>query len=402
MNILFVSTCCEQNRFNELMKNIKSPEQNAQKLYKLLINGMSSVSNTEVHAISMLPINQRNYPYKHVPAEIIDANGCYYHHMEVWNLPFLRNAHNVVQCFHLIRNLTKKRRSESVVICDVLRLGLGTSVLLACKLFGITSMGIVTDVPQKRAEKGNLLNQAVDAIRFHQLKSYDGYVFLSEPMNMLINHAHKPYIVVEGTVDSNMETLDNVLDEKVTPRVCLYSGSIRRIYGVPALVEGFLKANIDNTELWIYGDGDYRDELQSICKQHSNVRYFGVVPNSEVVKAQVAATLLVNPRPPAGEYTMYSFPSKNMEYLVSGTPVLAAMLPGMPEEYREHIFELEDCSADGICRALREIFLLPCGVLHAKGTKAKNFVLHEKNNLTQGKRIMEFANSFVKSGRRSK
>lgn len=395
MNILFVSTCCEQNRFNELMKVLKNPEQNAQKLHGLLIKGMVQAADVEVNAISMLPLNGLNCAYKHIPSEEITVDGCHYYHMEVWNFPLIRNLCSFLQCYYLIRKLTKGKLQQSIVICDVLRLGLSTSVQLACKLFGIPSMGIVTDVPQKRAERGNILNQAFDAVRFQQLKSFDSYIFLTEEMNKLINRAGKPYIVVEGAVDSEMAQVENTLQGKALPRICVYSGSIRKIYGIKALTEGFLKANIPDAELWIYGDGDYREELEQICRQHSNVRYFGVVPNSEVVKTQVKATLLVNPRPPVGEYTMYSFPSKNMEYLVSGTPVLAAMLPGMPEEYREHIFELKDCTADGICEALLKIFALPDSVLYEKGKQAKAFVLNEKNNKRQGARIVQLCSNVL-------
>ena len=387
MNILFISLSCAPQCFNKLMAEIKNLEQNDQKLYQLLLSGMAENENICVHAISALPISRSNCKRLYIPAEDVDENGCHYHHKAVLNVPVIRNLSNLLQGFSLVRTLSKSHRKDTVVICDILNLSNATGALLACKLLRLPSIGIVTDVPRKRASRGNATNRVVDAIRFMQLQSYDGYVFLSEPMNTLINHAHKPYIVVEGTVDSKMETLDNVLEKKAIPRVCLYSGSLRRIYGVPALVAGFLKANIDNTELWIYGDGDYRDELQSICKQHPNVRYFGVRPNSEVVQAQIKATLLVNPRPPIGEYTMYSFPSKNMEYLVSGTPVLAAMLLGMPEEYREHIFELKNCSAEGICEALQKILKLSDDELLRKGEHAKKFVLKKKNNLMHGKKI---------------
>ena len=395
MNILFVSLSCAQGRFNDLMKEVKNLEQNDQKLYNLLMRGMSRNQNVCVNAISALPVNRNNYKHLYTPAYDIDENGCHYHHKAVINIPVIRNMSNFWQSFNQVRKQSKGQRKETVVICDILNLSNASGALLASKLLRLPSIGIVTDVPRKRANRGNMLNRMIDSIRFEQLQSYDAYVFLSEPMNKLINRAGKPYIVVEGAVDSKMAQVENTLQGKAMPRICVYSGSIRKIYGIKALTEGFLKANIPDAELWIYGDGDYREELEQICRQHSNVRYFGVVPNSEVVKTQVKATLLVNPRPPVGEYTMYSFPSKNMEYLVSGTPVLAAMLPGMPEEYREHIFELKDCTADGICEALLKIFDLPDSVLYEKGKRAKAFVLNEKNNKRQGARIVQLCSNVL-------
>lgn len=43
------------------------------------------------------------------------------------------------------------------------------------------------------------------------------------------------------------------------------------------------------------------------------------------------ADVLVNPRQNDDEYTKYSFPSKNIEYLMTGNAVMAYMLDGIPE-----------------------------------------------------------------------
>jgi hypothetical protein len=50
------------------------------------------------------------------------------------------------------------------------------------------------------------------------------------------------------------------------------------------------------------------------------------------------ADVLVNPRPNNEEYTKYSFPSKNIEYLMTGKPVVGYMLDGMPPIYKEFMF----------------------------------------------------------------
>ena len=62
----------------------------------------------------------------------------------------------------------------------------------------------------------------------------------------------------------------------------------------------------------------------------------------------VIATLLINPRFSNEEYTKYSFPSKNMEYMASGTPILTTKLPGMPKEYYEYIYLFEEESIEGM------------------------------------------------------
>ena len=157
------------------------------------------------------------------------------------------------------------------------------------------------------------------------------------------------------------------------------------------LVEAFITANLSEAELHIYGSGDYEEELKIICQHHPNVKYFGVVPNDIVVQEQLKATLLVNPRPTNEEYTKYSFPSKNMEYMVSGTPVLTTRLPGMPEEYEQYVYLIEDESVEGLEQALKTILAKPAEELHQKGMEAKEFVLQNKNNVVQARKVIEMA-----------
>ena len=50
----------------------------------------------------------------------------------------------------------------------------------------------------------------------------------------------------------------------------------------------------------------------------------------------------MNPRFTGAEYTLYSFPSKNIEYMVSGTPVITTRLAGIPDDYYPYVFVFEE------------------------------------------------------------
>jgi glycosyltransferase involved in cell wall biosynthesis len=123
------------------------------------------------------------------------------------------------------------------------------------------------------------------------------------------------------------------------------------------------------------------------------VFYGGVRLNSEIVEREQAASLLVNPWPTQKEYVKefltYSFPSKNMEYMASGTPVLTTVLPGMPKEYYPYVYLLEEETADGIANALTEIFAQGDELMLEKGKAAKKFVMETRNNVVQAAKILE-------------
>ena len=154
-------------------------------------------------------------------------------------------------------------------------------------------------------------------------------------------------------------------------------------------MEGFRKADIPNAVLHIYGPGDYVKELQQIAQEDERIFYGGMLLNSEIVEKEQEATLLVNPRPTGEEYVKYSFPSKTMEYMASGTPVLTTVLPGMPKEYYPYVFFLEDETAEGIARILPELLAKSEEELFEKGSRARAFVLDQRNNLVQAQKIIQ-------------
>ena len=160
-------------------------------------------------------------------------------------------------------------------------------------------------------------------------------------------------------------------------------------YGLGNLVEGFRNADLPNAQLHIYGPGDYVKELQQIAAEDPRVFYGGMLLNKEIVEKEQEATLLVNPRPTNEEYVKYSFPSKTMEYMASGTPVLTTVLPGMPKEYYPYVFFLEDETAEGIARILPELLAKTEEELFEKGSRARAFVLDQRNNLVQAQKIIQ-------------
>lgn len=386
MKVLYVSCLCSNQKYKSLFENVScKPGQQVQKYHRVLIEGISKVDGVNVEALSALPITQQSskkFWFKKEIEQIDDIQYCY---MPLLNVPILKHIFCFLSSFI---NVCRRVREKPIIICDVLNLSAISGAVLAARLLGLKSVGIVTDLPTMLSSKKSLHVRLNNLI----IQCFKSYVFMTEQMNQVINLKQKPYRVIEGQVDLSMTMRKNDLTEKRFPRICLYAGGIQKIYGVPKLVESFIKVNFPDTELHIYGDGDYVDELKKICLTHNNVKYFGTRLNDEVVRAEIEATLLVNPRPTHEIYTQYSFPSKNMEYMASGTPVLTTRLPGMPKEYDEFVYLINDESVDGISEALSMVFSHSREELHQKGKAAKAFVMQQKNNVMQAKKILDMVN----------
>ena len=389
MKILYISSTCSRSKYSEYVESKGARvSQQAQKYNLLLAEGLAS-SGADVNLISTRPINRTIDRRLWFKSEKETVNGIKFNYVHFINYPIFRNISLLFSVFFRVLFSSAKRR-ESAVVCDALNISATIAAVMASAIRGYKTVGIVTDVPGHWSlSKKVSLNQKINLFIMRRFKSY---LLLTEPMNEIVNPKNRPYLVMEGHSDLSMANVDNNLKNKADKKVCFYAGSLMKIYGIENLVEGFVKANIPDTELHIYGDGDYADELKVLAEKYENVKYLGIAPNSDIVNAELEATLLINPRPTNEEYTKYSFPSKNMEYMASGTPLLTTKLPGMPEEYNDYVYLLEDESADGVCNALTEILTKPAEELHEKGKEAKSFVLREKNNISQAEKLLRMIN----------
>lgn len=385
MQIIYGYSNCTDKKYKELFLNKKTAVlQPDQKYHSLLIRGLAA-SGVKVHCLSGLPINRDVTSKIWINEPDEQEENATFHYYKTLNLPILR--HIMILCGAFINVLKIRKKESTFAICDCLNIANAYGITLACKLRRIPIITIVTDLP-------DMMNngKVVSDINNKLFGMMDGFVFLTEQMNERINKKQRPYIVLEGHVDAELQMLSpgQQFEEVSGKKVIIYAGSIHKLYGIQNLVEGFLKADIPNTELRIFGTGDYRDELVQIAMQHQKIQYMGICSNKEVVQQEQQAALLVNPRPIAPEYTKYSFPSKNMEYMVSGTPILTTKLPGMPKEYYPYVYLLEDESSEEISKMLQKICAKKIDERLQKGMVARKFVLENKSNIAQAKKIIYF------------
>ena len=401
MVILYVSKLLSQNKFNIIynLSRIK-PQQQAQKFHYLLASGLAEHENVELTLLSGLPISHNNAPRMLWGQSSEIENKMVFKYLAHLNVPAVGNIFSFCAAFFAatkwcITNVNKK--TQKYLICDVLNLSISIAAKTAAGLFGVKTIGIVTDIPnymkeynkEKKGPFKALIIYLYTVICTYILRTYDGYILLTNQMNELINPNGKPSIILEGLVDSNMVRKSNLLIDKYKEKIVIYAGALYEKYGVRKLIEAFLKVTANQVRLWLFGSGDLEDQIIQFTQMDNRIRYFGVVHNQVVIESEIRATLLVNPRPSSEEFTKYSFPSKIMEYMVSGTPVLTTKLPGIPEEYYNYVYLFEDESVEGMAKTLERILELPKEELHAKGAAAKEFVLREKNNIRQASRILE-------------
>jgi len=172
----------------------------------------------------------------------------------------------------------------------------------------------------------------------------DAFVLLTEAMKDALYVGTRPYMVVEGIVDEIPEMHEEKPASDGIKRI-VYAGKMNIKFGIKELVDAFMKIEDENYQLILCGDGDARSYVEEKMKADHRIDYKGQVTAAKAKEYIQSADVLVNPRPNNEEYTKYSFPSKTIEYLLSGKPVVAYMLDGMPDIYRDFIYNIEDYSS---------------------------------------------------------
>ena len=267
-------------------------------------------------------------------------------------------------------------------------------VLKYCRRYGCKCFVIVPDLPRDMY-KTLSKNKLMAAFQKRYMKravrcqgGFDGYVYLTEAMREVVAPS-APYIVVEGIADP-LTFPARTHESNTTKFVIMYAGGMNLQYGIENLMEAFGLLQRDDMELWLFGSGSDAEKVKELVSQYKNIRFFGRRSRDEVLAYEQKASLLVNVRDPNKAFTSYSFPSKTIEYMLSGTPLLTTRLPGIPKEYDKYLILIEDNLPQTIASGIETAFRMTSEARRSLGNAAASFIAEEKNSEKQAEKILRF------------
>lgn len=218
-------------------------------------------------------------------------------------------------------------------------------------------------------------------------KKLDLYVLLTKQMAKPLGLNESKYVIVEGLIDKTKINYLNQTNCSNSKRIILYTGSLLKVFGIEMLLESFTRINNINFELWICGPVNESNRVLEFTKKDKRIKYLGFLQGEELNKARIKCHLLINPRPNIGEYVKYSFPSKTIEYMASGKPVLMYKLDGLPEDYYNYIYFIDEFNQESIASAIVNVLSKSENELIDFGKKAADFIFINKNSQEQIRKI---------------
>lgn len=395
LNILYLGTVCDLVKYENVLKGCKRKPSVATVVFEsALIKGFAdNQSDLNILSYPMIPIFPKSRSlYFGGDTEMINGYRCYW--LKTVNLPIIKQWTRRISACRAIKKWAKDNVGNGVILSYSIPPFLVKDILRYGKRYGLKTVAIIPDLLKNmyiNHKSFFLINTAYHLYLDKAMKlqgEYDGYIYLTEAMHKEVAES-KPYIVMEGILDATDIAPQN-RDLDFAQRVIMYAGQIHEKYGVLNLVNAFEQITDSNMELWLFGEGTAVDEILDRAKKDHRIKYYGRVTREEVLLYEKKATLLVNPRSTKESFTKYSFPSKTIEYMASGTPLLTTRLEGIPEDYFNYVFSIEDNDVSQLKEALQDILHLSDEQLATKGKNAQQFVLGSKSAKSQVDRILNF------------
>lgn len=200
---------------------------------------------------------------------------------------------------------------------------------------------------------------------------------------------HVPSLTLEGFANAELTFLRSKLTTGRSELDIAYAGGIYAEYGVRTLVQAFRSIKDPDARLHLYGRGPLDGWVTRQSEADQRIKHHGLVAHGELMQSLAQASILVNPRPMGQGFVRYSFPSKLLEYMALGVPVVTTRLPGVPAAYFQYVQVSDDDSAVALTDALESV-QSDYAAAAERARRGQEYITQEKSVPSQGKRIAEF------------
>lgn len=180
--------------------------------------------------------------------------------------------------------------------------------------------------------------------------------------------------------------------------VVLYAGGLTRLAGVPLLLEAFRRLDHPRFRLWITGDGELEPVVRHAAAVDTRIQYFGKLSRRDLLSRYTSADVLVNPHSTVLLTARYVFPSKLLEYLATGLPVITTATPEIAAEYGDLCTVLDREEPQALADAIMQVAGVPAAERLKHSRAARLAVIERRAWKRQGCRLVQFLEEHVPGG----
>ena len=341
-NIIYFTTAQERHDFDAYRNVWKAPINSSNQVFhRKFIRALSE--NYHVDVISLRPFSKSNCRIRRLDKAERITSKIHWHYLGIKRTRIFR----YLSCWLQTEKLFFKFPKNTIIITDTINprvLSLATSLSIQKH---IPIFGVCTDSPSNITGTKRSYSLFVFKLATH----LDGYVCLTESLNSLFNEKGKPSLIIAGLVEDYLPQPTNINYKNYI----FYSGTLLDKFGITNLVNAFLEDNNPNIKLLIAGH-HIDNELRAKIHRKPNIKFLGSLSNIDCLKYEQNALANINPRPFNEDLDRYSVPSKVLEYLRSGRPIISTNISALNDNFKNNIIWIKSNNEKDIIKALNKVY----------------------------------------------
>ena len=341
MNILVFSSAMTQSDFAKYQEKAKiKPNPSNQNFYYKLIKTLAI--NNNVSVVSHRPFVKGMFSKKYLESDItMDGNIKFYYTDSSCTMLYklFKEKSSIEKCAKSAIEDFKSK--DFLIVTDTLRVNLLKAAKKTASKHKVKIVGMLTDNPLNLSSGSSFMKKYVRDLGVN----LDGYLSLTNGLVAVYN-PNTPSYVFEGLVAEEIEGKKDPIFNYF-----YFGGSMYERYGVKTLVDAFHNSNI-KSKLVLAGNGPLDKYIESLAEQDYRILYLSQISKEKNIAYMKNSIANINPRPLDKHMDSESVPSKLLEYLSVGNPVISTKYPKLYSTFKDDVLWIDGNDVESMKIAL--------------------------------------------------
>lgn len=291
----------------------------------------------------------------------------------------------------LLRQIQKENPGEKLVVfIENSPFVTATACAAAKKRFDISCYSITIDTPFAGEFKATGFHGRINTWMFLRgrkaLKRFDGLIsFTPDVKNELKIDVPFCPLAIGCSPNGKRSEVVPITEEKTA----VFAGTLMYYNGIRELLQAFVQLGPEY-QLHIYGYGPMETEVEDAARKYSNIVFHGRFDPAQTEQVLSDYQLLINPREIDPTIENFTFPSKLVDYILTGKSVLTSNFKTMPEEYKDFVYVLEDLQEQTIVEGVRRVFAEDIELRRQRGQLGIRYIKENQTYDKIAERILKF------------
>ena len=162
------------------------------------------------------------------------------------------------------------------------------------------------------------------------------------------------------------------------------------------LICGFKRLENNDVDLYICGHHGDILKIKDEMKGYDNIKFLGLLPVNKVLEYEHHSLACINPRPFSEDFDRFSIPSKTLEYMSMGRPVISVKNTILMEKFPDQVIWTETGRKNDLKDAMQKVIDMKESEREKMGKELKNRDLKLYSLESFANNIQPFLLNFLK------